>query len=102
MRTVVVGARPPDSYRVPDLGSTRSRINEASVHTAALVIDIVSSGDETFEQLPHYAEFGVDEVIVVDPDSRSVRVFRGTEEVVASEVLGISAAWLAAQLDWPD
>ncbi len=91
-----------DNYRVPDLGFTRGRINETYVATAALVIEIVSPGDETFDKLPHYEEFGVEEVIVVDPESRSVQIYRGTQQTDTSMVLGISAAWLTAQLDWPD
>ncbi len=91
-----------DNYRVPDLGYCRSRPDSVFVPTAATVIEIVSPGDETFDKLPHYAEFGVDEVIVVDPETHTVRVFRGLDEVPDSNVLGITAQWLAAQLDWPD
>lgn len=46
--------------------------------------------------------FGVDEVIVVDPDTHTVRIFRGLDEVPDTSVLGITAEWLATQLVWPD
>jgi Uma2 family endonuclease len=90
------------NYRVPDVGFTATRVSESFVPTAALVIEIVSPGDESFDKLPHYAEFGVEEVIIIDPDTRSVRIFRGTDEVDTSTVLGFTAAWLTEQLDWPD
>jgi Uma2 family endonuclease len=91
----------PDNYRVPDLGFTRDRTNAPFLSTAALVVEIVSPDDESFEKLPHYAECGVDEVVIVDPLARTVRIFRSLEECAESEVLGITAMWLAAQLDWP-
>jgi Uma2 family endonuclease len=90
-----------DNYRVPDAGYCRSQPNEVFVGTAALVVEIVSPDDESFEKLPHYAECGVDEVVMVDPLERTVRIFRSLEECAESEVLGITATWLAAQLDWP-
>ena len=91
-----------DNYRVPDLGYCRSQPATVFVPTAALVIEIVSPGDETFEKLPHYTAFGVDEVIVVDPDTHTERIFRGLDEVPDTSVLGITAEWLATQLVWPD
>ncbi len=40
--------------------------------TAALVVEIVSPGDETWEKLPFYASHNVDEVLIIDPLKRSV------------------------------
>jgi Uma2 family endonuclease len=40
--------------------------------TAALVVEIASPGDETWEKLPFYAKHGVNEVVVVDPEKRGV------------------------------
>jgi hypothetical protein len=40
--------------------------------TAALVIEIVSPGDESWEKLPFYAAHDVEEVLIVDPQERSV------------------------------
>jgi Uma2 family endonuclease len=91
-----------DNYRVPDMGFVVSVPANVFVPTAALVIEIVSPGDESFDKLPHYAEFGVEEVVIIDPDTRSVRIFRGTDEVDTSTVLGFTATWLTEQLDWPD
>ncbi len=35
--------------------------------TAALVVEIVSPGDKTWEKLPFYAAHSVDESLIVDP-----------------------------------
>jgi Uma2 family endonuclease len=91
-----------ENYRVPDLGFTRDRTNDTYVATAVLVIEIVSPGDETFEKLPHYRDCGVEEVVVIDPLSTTVRIFRGLVEVDESTVLGFTASWLSSQLDWPE
>jgi Uma2 family endonuclease len=40
--------------------------------TAALVVEIVSPEDETWEKLPFYAAHDVDEVQIVDPAERKV------------------------------
>jgi Uma2 family endonuclease len=91
-----------DNYRVPDMGFVVSVPTTVFVPTASLVIEIMSAGDESFDKLPHYAEFGVEEVVIIDPDTRSVRIFRGADEVDTSAVLGFTAEWLKEQLDWPD
>ena len=57
----------PDNYRVPDAGLHRSLPNAAFVPTAAMVIEIVSPGDESWEKFDHFAAHGVDEVLIVDP-----------------------------------
>jgi hypothetical protein len=40
--------------------------------TAALTVEIVSRGDETLDKLPLYAAHQVDELLIVDPDKRTV------------------------------
>jgi Uma2 family endonuclease len=93
----------PEDYRVPDFGYLQSYQPESAfVACAVLVAEIVSPGDESFEKLPFYAEHGVAEVLIVDPEAKTVRVFRGLQEVPDSEVLGISTAWLETTLDWPE
>ncbi|MDL5158692.1 Uma2 family endonuclease [Actinomycetospora termitidis] len=80
--------RVPDQlYRRPDAGSSRG------AESAELVVEILSPGDETVAKLPWYAELGVREVLVLDPDDRTARLFRGATEVDAmSEVLGVAFA----------
>ncbi|HYB23162.1 MAG TPA: Uma2 family endonuclease, partial [Solirubrobacteraceae bacterium] len=73
--------------------------------TAALVIEIVSPGDESWEKLPFYAAHGVDEVLIVDPATRSVD-WLGLNEgeyrpIARSGLIDMSAGELAERIDWP-
>jgi Uma2 family endonuclease len=63
-------------FRVPDGGYHRSmpQADALYVATAALVVEVLSQDDETHEKLPFYAAHGVEEVIVVEPASRTVRI----------------------------
>lgn len=96
----------PDNYRVPDAGYHRERLIGVRVATTAIVVEIVSEGDETYEKFAFYAEHQVDELLVADPAVRSVRMFRrsATEyvETDASSLLGVTAAELVAAIDWPN
>ncbi|HEV3035100.1 MAG TPA: Uma2 family endonuclease [Solirubrobacteraceae bacterium] len=92
-------------FRVPDLGIHRERPRGTWIAIAAVVVEIVSPGDETWEKLPFYAEHGVDELLLVDPDSRSVELlslkagtYRRQEQ---SELIELSASELARRIDWP-
>jgi Uma2 family endonuclease len=72
---------------------------------AALVIEIVSPGDESWEKLPYYAARGVDEVLIVSPEERSVSwmALRHGEyrPVERSALIALGPGELAEQLDWP-
>ena len=96
----------PDDYRVPDGGYHRQASDAVYVPTAAVVVEIVSPRDETYAKLPFYAAHGVDEVLVVDPGLRRVRLYQrrdaGYEETGRSALLGVRAAELAAGLEWPE
>src|SRR5207247_3933448 len=59
-------------YRVPDGGLHREERDTVWNSTAALVVEIVSPGDETWDKLPFYAAHRVDEVLIVDPAERRV------------------------------
>ena len=92
-------------FRVPDGALHRSPPNGVWHPTAALVIEIVSPGDESVEKLPFYAAHDVDEVLIVDPQERSVSwlVLEGGEyrPVERSGLVDLRARALAEQLDWP-
>ncbi|HYM55936.1 MAG TPA: Uma2 family endonuclease, partial [Solirubrobacteraceae bacterium] len=94
-----------DDFRVPDLGIHRERRLGTWIPTAAIAVEIVSPGDETWEKLPFYAGREVEEVLVVDPPSRSVTWLALREgeyrTVDQSEVIGMSASGLAGRIDWP-
>jgi Uma2 family endonuclease len=91
-------------YRVPDGGVHRPGPDEMYYETAALVVEIVSPGDETWEKMPFYAGHDVDEVLIVDPQDRSVRWFRleGREYRVVngSGLFGLSAGDISKGIDW--
>jgi Uma2 family endonuclease len=73
--------------------------------TAAIVVEIVSPGDETRSKSGFYFAAGVEELLVVDPEARTAEWWsRGTEGFVradASTLLGLTAMELHAAIDWP-
>jgi Uma2 family endonuclease len=94
-----------DDYRVPDLIASRpEHCSHRGVDTSAeLVVELRSPHDETGEKLPWYAARGVAEILVVDPPSRTVELYRtvGGEPVavrpdpdggVTVETLGLRVA----------
>jgi len=92
-------------YRVPD-GALQHDANDRVYYpTAALVIEIVSSGDESWEKLPFYAAHGVEELLIVDPQQRTVS-WLGLEagqyhHLKRSRLIELGAGELAEQIDWP-
>ncbi len=109
-----LGDGPPD-YRVPDGGLHRERPTGTWIPTAAIVVEIVSPGDETYAKFGFYAAHGVEEIIVADPAQRTVKCFRRLEPRLAaspvqspkfvesekSDLLGVYASHLTAEIDWP-
>jgi Uma2 family endonuclease len=92
-------------FRVPDGGLHRPGAAGVWLPTAALVLEILSPGDETFEKLPFYAAHHVDEVLIVDPAERTV-TWLGLgggdyHPLERSGLIELGAIELAAQLDWP-
>ncbi|MDQ6783697.1 MAG: Uma2 family endonuclease [Actinomycetota bacterium] len=92
-------------YRVPDRGFHRVVPDSIWVPTAAVVIEIVSPDDETWDKLGFYAGRGVDEVMIVDPSDQSVSCLSldggGYGRSGASRLLGISAADITQRILWP-
>ena len=93
-------------FRVPDLGVHRELRSGSWIPTAAIAIEILSPGDETWEKLPFYAEHGVDELVIVEPASCSVRwlALRVSEyrPVDRSELIDLGASQLAELIEWPE
>ncbi len=92
-------------FRVPDGGLHRPGAAGVWLPTAALVVEILSPGDETRQKLPFYAAHDVDEVLIVDPDEQTV-AWLGLREgryqaFQRSELIELGPAELAEQLDWP-
>ena len=94
-----------DDYRVPDRGLHRDWIDRVRYPSAALVVEIVSPGDESYHKLGFYAAHGVDEVVIVDREERVVEWHRllgqGYERVVRSRLIELGSADLEQQIDWP-
>ncbi len=94
-----------DDFRVPDGGLHRSRPHGTWFPTAALVAEIVSPGDETWEKLPFYAAHTVDELLIVDPSKRTVCWLGLTEgeyrDIERSRLIDLGPAELAKLIDWP-
>lgn len=96
----------PGNYRVPDGGLVRKRGNRVYVPTAALVVEVVSPGDDTWEKLDFYAAHHVGELLIVDPQERKVH-WLGLEAdgryrpVERSGLIALGPAELAALVDWP-
>lgn len=95
-----------DNYRVPDQAYFADRSGQVFNPTAEIVVEIVSPGDESRMKFDFYFAAGVKEVLIIDPDERSVEwyardvsAFRLSD---ASALLGISAAELGKLIDWPD
>lgn len=94
-----------DDFRVPDAGLHRPGASGVWLPTAALAIEILSAGDETWEKLPFYAARNVDELLVIDPEARTVdwRALQdgSYEPIEHSRLIDLGAAELARQIDWP-
>ena len=92
-------------YRVPDGGLHRDFTDRVFYSTAALVIEIVSPGDETWEKLDFYAARGVEELLIVDPQEQMVS-WMGLDageykHLKQSRLIELGADELAARFDWP-
>lgn len=97
----------PDDFRVPDRGLHRTVPGPDAVYlaTAAMVVEIVSPGDETYDKLPFYAAHRVEEVLVVDPSERVVRLMALAgdryEEATRSAVLNVDVGQIRDAVRWP-
>jgi Uma2 family endonuclease len=97
----------PEDYRVPDGGLFRPGPDEVYVPTAALVVEIISPDDKTWEKLGFYAAHGVDELLIVDPQARRVQWLGRQSDgrygpVERSALNALGADELAARINWPE
>ncbi len=103
--TVEFNLGEPDDYRVPDLGVHESDVSGLYVSTAVAVFEVLSPDDKTFQKFDFYHRHGVQEMVVVDPQRRQVRVWqRGTSHFVEGHDLkfaNISCHDLEILLRWP-
>lgn len=103
--TVGIGSSEHD-YRVPDLAVHRPGAEPQWNPTAAMVVEVVSPGDKSWEKLPYYAAHHVDEVLIVDPQKREVHWLAlgdsgEYEPTQRSALVELGSGELAQQIDWP-
>jgi Uma2 family endonuclease len=96
-----------DDYRVPDGGLFRERPDGVYVSSAALVVEIVSPEDKSWDKVAFYAKHGVDEVLIVDPQERRVhwlalRPTGGYEPIERSSLVALGPVELGERIDWPE
>ena len=96
----------PEDFRVPDLGFHRGGAPALYYSSAALVVEVLSPRDETFAKVGFYAAHGVEELWVVDPLERTVRIWQlgggAYAETGRSGLLALAAEDVAADLHWPE
>jgi Uma2 family endonuclease len=91
-------------YRVPDGGLHRDFTDRVFYPAAALAIEIVSPGDESWGKLEFYAAHGVEEVLIVDPAEKTVS-WLGLEageykHLKRSRLIELGKAELAERIEW--
>ena len=95
-----------DDFRVPDRGLHRRPPNAVWIPTAAVVIEIESPDDETWDKLDFYASHGVDELLIVSAQTRSLTWLALADgqyqQVEESRLLGPESRTLGARIEWPD
>lgn len=92
-------------FRIPDGGLHRPGAAGVWLHTAALVVEIISPDDESWQKLGFCAEHHVEEVLFVDPAERTVTwlaLHDGEYEPIRqSGLIALGPAEVAEQIDWP-
>ncbi len=93
-----------DNYRVPDLGVHRGQPAGVWIDTAAIVVEVRPTGDDSLAKLAFYFDHGVEEVLIADLAERTVQWFgRGTNAFVkrqSSAILAVDATTVASALGW--
>ncbi|MHB8294891.1 MAG: Uma2 family endonuclease [Acidimicrobiales bacterium] len=97
----------PNDFRVPDRGLLHQQPDPGTVYipSAAMVVEIVSPGDESYDKLAFYAAHGVEEALMVDQRRGGLHLYRLAgdhyEEVNRSTLLGVDVSELQAAVRWP-
>jgi Uma2 family endonuclease len=97
----------PEDFRVPDRALLRPGPDDVYLPTAALVVEVVSPSDDTWQKLNFYAAHRVDELLIVDPQKRQVDWLGLTPAgdyapLEHSNLIDGGPAELSDQLNWPE
>jgi Uma2 family endonuclease len=91
-------------FRVPDMGVHRGRPSGVWHDTAAMVVEVRSPDDETYDKFEFYFEHDVEEVLVTDLVTYEVQWYRrGAKAFVtteASDLLGLTEHEVRDALRW--
>lgn len=94
-----------DNFRVPDGVLLRPGADAVFLATAALVVEVVSPGDETWGKLSFYAVHDVDELLIADPETRQIDWLGlrdgAYQPIEQSRLIDLGPAKLAGLIDWP-
>lgn len=98
----------PNNYRVPDAAVLADILSDDDVFipTALMVVEVLSPGDDSFKKFDFYLERGVKEILIVDPQARTVELHAaegiGYAVVDDSAALGMAnaAPQLARAMGW--
>jgi Uma2 family endonuclease len=102
---VEFGIGVPRNYRAPDVGVIGGELDQQWFPTAAVVVEVLSPRDTAWQKLGFYAEHEVDELVMVDPDARTVVWLARSDDTYAevdrSVVLDVDVAEVVGQIEWP-
>jgi Uma2 family endonuclease len=94
----------PKNFRVPDLGFHRTDPVGAWHETAAVVVEVRSPDDESYEKFDFYFDHGVQEILIADIETEVVQWYRRGETrfetIETSQVLVVSGEQIRIALGW--
>lgn len=95
----------PDDFRVPDRALLADPVPSGWYDTAAVVVEIESPDDETWEKPPFYAAHRVSEVVVVTAENGTVTWLALQDgsytRVDRSRLIDSGSSQLATAIEWP-
>lgn len=94
-----------DNHRCPDIVIVleNSRAVDCTTHWFGgpdFLVEIQSPGDDTEKKIPFYGKIGVRELLIINRDSRQLRLYRhnGQELVQVGESSRTSKKWLTSEV----